>query len=308
MKRLIALLLALLAVTMVFSGCAKTTDTPDVPGENAPAELEAELQELVDAVGNTETKYQAPDLLQLKDAPKGNPTATLHTTMGDITVVLYPEQAPKTVENFLTLAEEGYYDGIIFHRVINDFMIQGGDPTGTGTGGESCWGGKFEDEFSDQLHNFRGALSMANAGAGTNGSQFFIVQRDDVVSDADVQSCTEYMYGNSQLAVANANFLGYSDTKAPMSKQEALAEALNAKLSTILENGVPKNHAPRFEKVVKTYQELGGCPTLDFSHTVFGHVISGMDVVDAIAAVETNESDKPTTDVIINSITLGTVQ
>jgi peptidyl-prolyl cis-trans isomerase B (cyclophilin B) len=104
------------------------------------------------------------------------PKATLHTNYGDIEVILFPTQAPKAVENFLTHAKDGYYDGIIFHRVINDFMIQGGDPTGTGFNGESIWGHNFEDEFSDDLFNINGALSMANGGPMTNGSQFFIVQ------------------------------------------------------------------------------------------------------------------------------------
>ena len=100
----------------------------------------------------------------------------MQTTLGDIKIKLFPELAPKTVENFLTHAENGYYEGIIFHRVIKDFMIQGGDPTGTGMGGESIWGAPFADEFSMNAFNLRGALSMANAGPGTNGSQFFIVQ------------------------------------------------------------------------------------------------------------------------------------
>nr|WP_253724501.1 peptidylprolyl isomerase [Sporosarcina sp. HYO08] len=100
----------------------------------------------------------------------------MNTTLGAIKIKMFPEMAPKTVENFLTHAENGYYDGIIFHRVIEDFMIQGGDPTGTGMGGTSIYGDTFEDEFSMQLFNLRGALSMANAGPGTNGSQFFIVQ------------------------------------------------------------------------------------------------------------------------------------
>ncbi|AZV62301.1 peptidylprolyl isomerase [Peribacillus frigoritolerans] len=106
----------------------------------------------------------------------------MQTTMGDIKIKLFPELAPKTVENFLTHAENGYYEGIIFHRVIKDFMLQGGDPTGTGMGGESIWGAPFEDEFSMQLFNLRGALSMANAGPGTNGSQFFVVQAQHVDS------------------------------------------------------------------------------------------------------------------------------
>src|SRR3954467_1122177 len=98
-------------------------------------------------------------------------TAILHTNHGDITVAFFDEDAPKTVSNFTKLASEGFYDGVIFHRVIPDFMIQGGDPTGTGTGGP---GYTFEDEINDNKI-VRGALAMANAGPDTNGSQFFIV-------------------------------------------------------------------------------------------------------------------------------------
>ncbi|MFD1410220.1 peptidylprolyl isomerase [Lapidilactobacillus gannanensis] len=101
--------------------------------------------------------------------------ATIKTNHGVIEIQLFDNQAPKTVANFIGLANKNYYDGIIFHRVIPDFMIQGGDPTGTGTGGESIYGGEFADEFSDELFNLTGALSMANAGPNTNGSQFFIV-------------------------------------------------------------------------------------------------------------------------------------
>jgi cyclophilin family peptidyl-prolyl cis-trans isomerase len=101
-------------------------------------------------------------------------TAILHTNHGDITVELFDEDAPKTVENFKKLASDNFYDGVIFHRVIKDFMIQGGDPTGTGTGGP---GYQFEDEQNEH-HIVRGALAMANAGPNTNGSQFFIVTTD----------------------------------------------------------------------------------------------------------------------------------
>lgn len=105
---------------------------------------------------------------------------TLHTNHGDIKVILFDKHAPKTVENFVTHAKDGYYDGVIFHRVIQDFMIQGGDPTGTGAGGESIWGEPFEDELSREVFNLNGALSMANAGPNTNGSQFFIVTLSEV--------------------------------------------------------------------------------------------------------------------------------
>ena len=101
-------------------------------------------------------------------------TVTLHTNQGAIELELFDDDAPKTVQNFTKLAGDGFYDGVIFHRVIPDFMIQGGDPTGTGTGGP---GYQFEDEFND--HKIvRGAVAMANAGPNTNGSQFFIVTTD----------------------------------------------------------------------------------------------------------------------------------
>lgn len=102
-------------------------------------------------------------------------SATLHTTLGDIHLTLYAELVPKTCKNFVGLAKKGYYDGVIFHRIIKKFMIQTGDPLGDGTGGESLWGGNFEDEFHPSLnHSNPFTLSMANAGANTNGSQFFI--------------------------------------------------------------------------------------------------------------------------------------
>src|SRR2546429_9207483 len=145
--------------------------------------------------------------------------ATLHTNHGAVAIELFDEDAPKTVDNFLKLARDGFYNGVIFHRVIPDFMIQGGDPTGTGSGGP---GYQFEDEFNDRKVE-RGALAMANAGPNTNGSQFFIVTTE-------------------------------------------------------------------------------AAPWLDGKHTVFGRVTSGMDVVDAISAVETDARDKPREDVLIERV------
>jgi cyclophilin family peptidyl-prolyl cis-trans isomerase len=108
----------------------------------------------------------------MKIDPKKKYTATLSTDKGDIVLELYPDKAPKTVNNFVFLAQEGFYDGTIFHRVIDNFMVQGGDPSGTGTGGP---GYRFSDEFHPSLkHDKPGRFSMANAGPGTNGSQFFI--------------------------------------------------------------------------------------------------------------------------------------
>jgi cyclophilin family peptidyl-prolyl cis-trans isomerase len=118
-------------------------------------------------------RYSAPPPMTID--PKKKYTATFKTEQGDFVVDLFADKAPKTVNNFVFLAREGFYDGVTFHRVIRDFMAQGGDPTGTGTGGP---GYKFEDEFHPALrHDGPGILSMANAGPNTNGSQFFITHR-----------------------------------------------------------------------------------------------------------------------------------
>jgi len=144
----------------------------------------------------------------------------LTTNYGPITIALYKDQVPKTTRNFATLCATHKYDNVIFHRIIPGFMIQGGDPTGTGMGGKSIYGGKFEDEFDSSLvHSAKGVLSMANSGPNTNGSQFFIT--------------------------------------------------------------------------------LGPTPHLNGKHTVFGQVVDGMEVVDAIGSVRTGEQDRPVKDVMI---------
>ncbi len=120
---------------------------------------------------------KAEDYDQTRRPKSGDTVAILETTMGDIKIRLFPEQCPIACENFIGLIQKNFYNGITFHRVINGFMSQGGDPEGDGTGGHSIWGGAFEDEFGRNLFNFRGALAMANTGQPTtNGSQFFIVQ------------------------------------------------------------------------------------------------------------------------------------
>jgi len=172
---------------------------------------------------STNDQKEIPTMTELK---KDTITvAVIQTTMGTIELELFADKAVKTVQNFVGLAEKKYYDGIIFHRVIDNFMIQGGDPAGTGSGGESIWGKPFEDEVKTGLkHNSEGILSMANAGPNTNGSQFFIT--------------------------------------------------------------------------------LKATPWLDGKHTIFGKVISGMEVVKAIGKTKTNQNDKPLIDVIMQKVTI----
>ena len=172
---------------------------------------------------STNDQKETPTMTELK---KDTITvAVIQTTMGTIELELFADKAVKTVQNFVGLAEKKYYDGIVFHRVIDNFMIQGGDPAGTGSGGESIWGKPFEDEVKTGLkHNSEGILSMANAGPNTNGSQFFIT--------------------------------------------------------------------------------LKATPWLDGKHTVFGKVISGMEVVKAIGKTKTNQNDKPLINVIMQKVTI----
>lgn len=177
----------------------------------------------MNANSNDQTQTQEQEKSKMNDSTV---VAVIKTNMGTIEIELFEKQTPRTVANFVGLAEKGYYNGVIFHRVIDNFMIQGGDPTGTGRGGESIYGSKFEDEIVSTLrHDGPGILSMANAGPNTNGSQFFIT--------------------------------------------------------------------------------LVATPWLDGKHTVFGKVISGMDVVSTIGKVKTSKpGDKPLNDVVMESITI----
>lgn len=222
---------------------------------------------------------------------------------GTIRAVLFEDEAPKTVENFITHAEEGYYDGLTFHRVIDEFMIQGGDPQGDGTGGESIWGKAFEDEFTDNLYNFRGALSMANSGKNTNGSQFFIVQESDGSSYTDSYfDSIEEQNKLSPSKKAKQQFqqylnLGYA--------AEDLA-TYGITEATLKANFQRQNAGQtQFTDDVRNYyRQVGGTPWLDGKHTVFGQVIEGMDVVDTIAAVSVDDNSAPNEAVVISSITI----
>ena len=144
-------------------------------------------KDLKDALTNENANF--PQLS--KEVAEDEAEVILHTSQGNIHIKLFPKLAPLAVENFLTHAKEGYYNGLLFHRVINNFMIQTGDPKGDGTGGESIWKGKdkskdsgtgFENEYSPYLYNLRGALAMANSGPNTNGSQFYINQNKEDIS------------------------------------------------------------------------------------------------------------------------------
>lgn len=177
---------------------------------------------------------------------------------GTIKIHLFPEYAPKAVENFIGLAEMGYYDELIFHRIIESFVIQGGDPKGDGTGGNSIWGGDFDLESTPSLYHFTGAVAYAHAQNGGNGSQFYIVNTPEGMS-----------YDGAQ--------------------------------ATPITDEVMSNFSYTSD-INELYKEKGGLPFLDGGYTVFGQVIEGMDVVYAISAVDTNSSDMPTKQVVIEKV------
>jgi cyclophilin family peptidyl-prolyl cis-trans isomerase len=208
---------------------------------------------------------------QLDKPAKGEDIAVLTTSMGTIKMRLFPNAAPKAVENFKGLIQKGYYNGLTFHRVIKDFMVQSGDPNGDGTGGTSIWNKPFEDEFNKNLVNIRGAVAMANSGANTNGSQFFIDQ-------AGPSTFSGWDYYTKAFQAFQSNSDGF----------------------------VQQYQYPWVDmtKATKEYQDFylknGGDPGLDGAyniigrgHTVFAQVYEGMDVVDKIASVSVDSNDKP---------------
>ena len=235
MKRTIAIILTVLMIGAALTACGtqvvssgKTetvakTDDNNKEGETVNYEAKS-TEALLDINDVPAADLDAADAeYQHKEPEKGEEVATLHTSYGDISIKFFPEVAPKAVNSFKALAKAGRYDDTIFHRVINNFMIQGGDYTNfNGTGGESAYGEEFDLEISDYLQNIEGAVAMANRGPGTNGSQFYINQ-------------------------VNNNYL-------------------------------------------------------DGNYTVFAQVFDGMDVVNDIAEVQTDSSDKPVNDVILESV------
>lgn len=269
-----------LSLGLVLSACGSDKTTSDTSNtetqetENVSDEAEG-TDDSAGQNASSETDYKNAiknnGLPQLEEPAEGEDIYILHTTKGDISLRFFPEFAPLAVENFKTLASQGYYDGIIFHRVINNFMIQGGDPTGTGTGGESIYGEDFGLETTPCLRHFRGALAMANTGQpNSNGSQFYIVQNPDIGDDEKKS---------------------YKDA---LSRQdEPVADGEDITIGDIYP-----------AEVINEYTENGGTPFLDGNYTVFGQVVDGMDVVDAIAASETDENDKPLEDIVINSISV----
>ena len=204
-------------VLILLISCGGSTETSNETTVTTTAETTTTLGE------NMDKTYTQPHEMTIDNSKSY--TAIIKTSLGDMKVEFFTNDAPMTVNNFINLAQDGYYDGVIFHRVISDFMIQGGDPSGTGHGDYGKYPGyQFQDELNNQIPYSKGILAMANSGPNTNGSQFFIMHVDY---------------------------------------------------------------------------------PLPYNYTIFGKVVEGLDVIDIIATVETGAGDKPTSDVIIETVEIS---
>lgn len=306
MKKIISFILCFAAVLMLCScgrdNVTKTGDTSSTTSAAAPD------KPAYTAVGENGSRTDDAVGFQFNAPAVGETVAVLETTKGTVIMRLFPESAPMTVANFKGLIEKGYYDGISFHRVINGFMIQGGDPTGTGAGGESVWGESFEDEFNANLLNLRGSVSMANSGVNTNGSQFFINQSKtaSTKSDLDFDKLYNAYYINSKASLASQYSQSAAQYGSAFTAKYPDSETFIKEFITdyIGKNYLISSKVP--DEVWELYKTHGGNITLDGAwktekgHSVFAQVVVGMDVVDAIAAVDVDSNDKPLESVLIN--------
>lgn len=251
------------------------------------------------------------------------PYAVIHTTAGDITILLYPEQAPKAVENFISLAEEGYYDGSDFYFVKKDDIAQAGKPMAGNPAAEtielpdgeipryalerSKWDEPFDDEFDDGLHNFTGAVAMAGSayGANQNQSQFYFIVRDEKPAEELIPSA--YFYMNELITVRLNSFREkYKEATASEAEIKEFEDSLNEEIASIGEGdnaGIPKEFLERYKPAVEQYMKVGGMPSLDYKATVFGQIVDGFNIAKAITQVKVDPSTRsPKKDVIIESI------
>ncbi len=306
MKKFLCFILSIVML-LSFSACGKEEKEQEKP-KNIP-----QKPDYVE-VGENGSRTDDPVGFQLELPQVGEEIAVFETSMGNIYMRLFKKSAPITVTNFIGHINNGYYDGITFHRVINDFMAQTGDPTATGSGGESVWGLDFIDEYNANLLNIRGSVAMANAGPGTNGSQFFINQKKTSNTKADLDYNTLFsnykdlyedqlkdMFNKYKKQYGEAFTNEYPDATTYVN--EYLRDFIGQNL--IISDKVS-------DEAWELYKAQGGNITLDGAfktsggHTVFAQVIKGMDVVDAICAVETNTQDKPLTDVVIKKAYIAT--
>ena len=279
--------LVCLAVLLV-TGCVKKQSyaevSPDI-ADNFPIQAErAENPQLAESHG---------------------PYAILHTTAGDVTILLYPQQAPKAVENFIGLAKEGYYNGSLFHYAKRGELTQGGKPGDPEAEERSLWGDPFEDETDNGLYHFKGAVAMAGDGGITrnsNLSQFYLLIREDTPEDDRIVPANCYMNDLMNMRLKDLEELG---KEKPMSEEEIqkFEDDLNGEIQAIATDGIPSEYEAKYAPVGARYRQVGGAWGLDYGHTVFGQIVEGLNVAEAITQVKVSaEERKPKKDVVIESI------
>lgn len=285
MRKLIPGLMALLLLLTLAACGGKPQEASSSPEGQGPQPSKAAhvigTTDVVEMKDLTPVETAKEPGFQLEKPAKGEEIAVITMESGEVFKLrFFPGEAPKAVYSFKKHALDGYYDGLTFHRIIEDFMVQGGDPSGTGYAGESIWEEPFEDEFSPNLLNIDGSVSMANSGPATNGSQFFINCTQGAAIDWD-----SYQQGFEVYKQDPDTFTAMYSSK-----------WVDMDLVT--------------DSVKKLYTENGGNVHLDgyystdkTGHTVFAQVFEGMDGVEALSQVETDpQTGKPVKDVVIKAV------
>lgn len=289
MQRRLVKLAAGAAIVLALSGCTE---------KNNYVEAEADIAESFPLT--MEAMGWNPQLAQ-----SNGPYAVIHTTAGDIRIVLYPEQAPKAVENFISLAESGYYDDTNIFYVKKDQLFQTGRPQANMDGlieEASSFGEPFEDEFSDKLHNFTGAVAMAGAGVNQNQSQFYVVVSEEKTENPEEISANFYM---NELIRKSSEELNRRNQESKMSAEEVqqFEDELNAEIQAIADEGIPEEAMARYQPAIDQYMETGGLWYLDYKQTVFGQIVEGLNVAKGVTRVLVNPRDRsPKKDIVIKSI------
>ena len=284
------------------AGTSSAADTAPASSDGKPAKVtETVVTSSTDAGNSGDVKLESGDtyaVISIKD-------------YGDIKVKLYPELAPYSVYNFVELAKAGTYNGRNFHRILEDFMAQGGSANGEGSGGDSFEGGSFRSEINTSLRHYYGAFCYASA-AGDISDQFYIVNNKKPQTDIESTyvQYSNYYYGQAQQYAEAVKSL---DTSSPDYAMAYSYYKIQFDFNMKGAEGEAAMYETVTDDVKKTYEEKGGVPFLDGAYTVFGQTVEGFDVLDKITAVEKVEGSdgavsKPKTDIIIDKVEIFTME
>ncbi len=277
---------------MLLTGCSN-----NAPDKSKPTEYR--LYQSKEAGNSGEVTLQPGDtyaVISVKD-------------YGDITVKLYPDQAPYAVYNFTELAKAGTYNGRNFHRIIEEFMIQGGSANGIGSGGDSFDGGSFSCEVNTSMRHYYGALCMASAGGGQSDQFYIVNNKSPQTSLSDLYK--QNVEGSKQQAEVMDMYLKMIDPNDSSMKAYYDYYSMQKQFYIDYNKGAQAMLDTVTDAVISTYEQKGGSPVLDGGYTVFGQTVEGFDVIDAITAVEKEDDghgniSKPVTEILIDKVEVFT--